>query len=134
MSDRSWKERIGDWLWGMTPDLDAVESIVALSGVDQWQEAQHQPLAVVYKHSPVCSLSAVTYQEIAKFAEQNPTIPVYFVDVIGSRAVSSRIESDLAVRHESPQVIVIAQGHACWHGSHTRVAHRSIAEAVSTPC
>jgi bacillithiol system protein YtxJ len=91
------------------------------------------PVAVLYKHSPTCGLCDIAWDEIQAFAEANPEVPVYVVDVFIQRPVSNAIEQALGIRHESPQAIVFRDGAPIWHGSHRRVTHRALAEAVAAP-
>lgn len=83
--------------------------------------------AVVYKHSPICGLSARAVGEVQQFASANPGIPVYLVDVIGQRGLSDRLARQLGVGHESPQVILLRDGRPCWSGSHFEVTAEQIA-------
>ena len=95
----------------MTPVVEAAD----LEPV--WRE----PLAVLYKHSPLCGLSAMAEQEVRAFVRTNPDVPVYLVDVIRSRPLSQEVERRLEVRHESPQAFVLRGGEVVWHGSHRAV-------------
>lgn len=78
-------------------------------------------LVVLFKHSPACGLSAIAYEEVQAFAEENPDVPVRLVDVLSQRQLSNAIESTLRIRHESPQTIVFRAGEPVWHGSHRKV-------------
>lgn len=80
-----------------------------------------EPLAVLYKHSPLCGLSEMAAREVRSFMAANPAIPVYIVDVIRHRPASQEVERRLAVRHESPQAFVLREGAVAWHGSHRAV-------------
>lgn len=80
-----------------------------------------EPLAVLYKHSPLCGLSAMAAREVRSFMAANPAIPVYSVDVVRQRPISREVERRLSVRHESPQAFVLREGTVAWHGSHREV-------------
>lgn len=92
-----------------------------------------QPVAVLYKHSPTCGLSAMAFDEIRAFAESHPDVPIYLVDVFALRPLSNTVEHTLGIRHESPQAIVFRDGAVVWHGSHRRVNRAALAEAVASP-
>jgi len=77
-----------------------------------------QPLAVLYKHSPICPTSSIAYQEIRSLRRLQEDVPVYLVDVIQSRPLSRYIADMLGVVHASPQAIILRSGVAAWHGSH----------------
>ena len=77
-----------------------------------------QPLAVVYKHSPICPTSGIAYEEIRSLRRLQEDVPVYLVDVIQSRPLSRYIAERLGVVHASPQAIILRSGVPAWHGSH----------------
>jgi bacillithiol system protein YtxJ len=77
-----------------------------------------QPLAVLYKHSPICPTSSIAYQEIRSLRRLQEDVPVYLVDVIQSRPLSRYIADTLGVVHASPQAIILRSGVPAWHGSH----------------
>jgi len=53
------------------------------------------------------------------------------VDVIRDQPLSREIASDLQVRHESPQVILVKAGVAQWHASHYDVTREELEEQLS---
>lgn len=77
-----------------------------------------EPLAVVYKHSPICPTSGIAYEEIRSLRRLQQDVPVYLVDVIHSRPLSRYIAERVGVVHASPQVIILCDGVPTWHGSH----------------
>jgi len=95
-----------------------------------WHDAQGLPQALIYKHSPICSLSARSLPEIKKVEKSRPDVPVYLVDVVGRRPLSQRIARELGVRHESPQVIVLVNGTPRWDASHMGVTATEVLEAL----
>ena len=89
-------------------------------------EVLRQPLAVLYKHSPYCGLSARALREVLTFMSAHPRVPVYQVDVVGTRPLSREVAERLSVRHESPQVLVLREGDVAWHGSHRSVTSAAL--------
>jgi bacillithiol system protein YtxJ len=77
-----------------------------------------EPLAILYKHSPICPTSSIAYQEIRSLRRLQEDVPVYLVDVIQSRPLSRYIADKLGVVHASPQAIILRSGVPAWHGSH----------------
>jgi thioredoxin 1 len=92
-----------------------------------WRE----PVAILYKHSPLCGLSAVAARQMAAFSAAHPEVPVYVVDVIRSRLVSRDVERQLEIRHESPQAFVLRRGEVTWHGSHTAITESALSGALA---
>lgn len=89
------------------------------------------PRAVIYKHSPRCGVCVASQQAVTAFAEAHPTVPVYQIDVVAHPGLADRIGRRLAVRHESPQVILLATGTAAWHASHWEITAAAIEEQAA---
>ena len=77
-----------------------------------------EPLAVLYKHSPICPTSGIAYEEMRSLRRIHQDVPVYMVDVIQSRPLSRKIAEQVGVVHASPQAIILRAGVPAWHGSH----------------
>jgi monothiol bacilliredoxin len=77
-----------------------------------------EPLAVLYKHSPICPTSGIAYEEMRSLRRIHQDVPVYLVDVVHSRPLSRKIAEQVGVVHASPQAIILRAGVPAWHGSH----------------
>jgi monothiol bacilliredoxin len=88
------------------------------------------PLAVLYKHSPICSTSGFAYQEMLAF-RRTSSVPVYLVDVVKQRPLSRALAERLGVIHASPQAIILKDGVPAWHGSHFDIEAEAIQRVVS---
>jgi bacillithiol system protein YtxJ len=77
-----------------------------------------EPLAIVYKHSPICPTSGIAFEEIRSLRRLQQDVPVYLVDVVHSRPLSRYIAERLGIVHASPQAIILRAGVPAWHGSH----------------
>jgi len=95
--------------------------IVPLTAPGDLDAALATPLAVVYKHSPRCGVCIAAEREIQHFAQGHPDIPVYWLDVVAHQGLALEVASRLAVRHESPQAILIASGTVRLAASHWEV-------------
>ncbi|HEX3274041.1 MAG TPA: bacillithiol system redox-active protein YtxJ [Gemmatimonadales bacterium] len=87
------------------------------------------PIAVLYKHSPICPTSSFAYEEMLAFRRVR-SIPVYLVDVIKHRPLARDLARRLGVVHQSPQAIVLREGVPAWHGSHYDIEVAALARAV----
>lgn len=87
------------------------------------------PLAVLYKHSPICPTSEVAYEEMLAFRRRRD-VPVYMVDVIHHRPLSRALAERIGVRHASPQAIILRDGVAAWHRSHYEIQAEAMARFV----
>lgn len=97
-------------IWEMISDSSQVEPII---------EASKEKPQLIYKHSHRCSVCFVARGELEQSAEDiKEHADMYFVNVVRNRDASNKIASELDVRHESPQAILINKGEVVWHGSH----------------
>lgn len=103
-----------------------------LSSDADWQAALAQSEktpVLVFKHSSSCPVSGKADGEINEFAEDED-VPVYRVVVQENRSVSDTIESDLDVRHETPQAILLHQGSPVFDTSHFNVTADTLREEL----
>jgi bacillithiol system protein YtxJ len=91
-----------------------------------------EPLAVVYKHSPICPTSGIAYEEMRSLRRLQQDVPVYLVDVINSRPLSRYIAERVGVVHASPQAIILRAGVPAWHGSHFDLRAETMARALES--
>lgn len=87
------------------------------------------PVAVLFKHSTRCPLSARARAELtlAKVAG----VPLALVDVVAQRETSAALAERTAVPHASPQVLVLRGGRVVWHASHGGVTAAAVEAAVA---
>ncbi|MFC4809473.1 bacillithiol system redox-active protein YtxJ [Paenibacillus sp. GCM10023250] len=92
--------------------------------VEEWKAALEgsasRPL-VVFKHSTTCPVSANAYNEFTSYlngGDADTNTDYVLVKVIESRPVSNQIAEDIAVKHESPQIILIKDKAKYWTTSH----------------
>jgi bacillithiol system protein YtxJ len=52
-------------------------------------------------------------------------VPVY-LDLIAYRSISNELADRLHVMHQSPQVLLVKDGHCTYHASHNQIDTRSI--------
>jgi bacillithiol system protein YtxJ len=95
---------------------------------EDWAEAlaqsEEQPV-LIFKHSAACPVSASADAEMTELAREVST-PAYKVVVQEHRAVSDAIEDDLAVRHETPQAIVLDDRSPVFDTSHFNVTAETL--------
>ena len=109
------------------PELPSTD----LAANPDWQDClSRTPFSLIYKHSPMCSLSFMALAEVTRFARTNPDVPIYLVDVVRSRAFSRRLAERLGIPHASPQVMLLRLGASVWSASHERIDAEAIDAAV----
>ena len=92
-----------------------------------------RPIALLYKHSTRCPISAAAHEEVRAYVEAYPDAPVWLLDVNAQRALSDSVVARTGVDHHSPQAILLVGGRAAWSASHFDVRfealERKLAEA-----
>jgi bacillithiol system protein YtxJ len=101
-----------------------------LENTEEFDRILAEPLAIIFKHSTLCGLSAQAHDQTERFLAEHPDRAIYKVDVIESRPVSDYIEAKTGVRHASPQLLVLRDGEVVWHDSHGGVTAEAIATAL----
>lgn len=109
-----------------------MNTIQELLTIEQWKnvlaQSKEKPLLLL-KHSTTCPISAFAYREYAAYTSP---IDTYLVKVIEHRDVSNEIESDLGIRHQSPQAFLIANGNVAWHDSHRNITTTALEKAIAS--
>lgn len=107
-------------------EITSVEQLTdTLSG------SNDQPV-FIFKHSTACPISAGAHEKVKKYISgpdgEKPDF--YMVKVIESRPISNAVEQQLAIRHQSPQLILVKDGQAVWSASHYGIHADAIADAL----
>ena len=94
-------------------------------------ESKKSPV-FLFKHSTQCEVSAGAAYRTNTFLKsaRKGTPKFYFVKVIERRPVSQKIEKDVQLKHESPQLMLIKDGHDVWNTSHEAITEKSIQAAI----
>lgn len=103
-----------------------------LTSDSDWAEARAHSAdtpILVFKHSSACSVSAQAHTEMTELATE-VDIPIYKVVVQNHRAVSNIIETELGVRHETPQTILLHEQSAVFDTSHFNVTADTLREEL----
>lgn len=102
--------------------MEELDAVLAASGP-----------VLFFKHSTACPVSAAAYRRIAEYLQTRPAggPPVYWLKVIESRPISNALAERSGVKHQSPQVLLLKNGAAVWHASHSAISPESITQAVT---
>lgn len=84
---------------------------------------------VIFKHSTRCSVSSMVKKRLDKNDAPEGTT-FYFLDLIKHRSISNKIAEHFAVRHESPQILVINRGKCVFTESHSGIVFDEIEVVV----
>jgi bacillithiol system protein YtxJ len=103
-----------------------------LTSDSDWAEAREHSAntpIIIFKHSSACSVSAQADAELSELA-QEVDVPIYKVIVQNHRAVSNIIETELGIRHETPQTIVLHEQSPVFDTSHFNVTADTLREEL----
>lgn len=81
---------------------------------------------ILFKHDPVCPISAAAHRQMSRLADGVPLI-----DVARAKDVAREVAERTGVRHESPQVLVLRDGRAVWSASHYDITADAVQDAVA---
>jgi bacillithiol system protein YtxJ len=95
------------------------------SSLDELIERSQKEPVIVFKHSTMCPISASAYRELEPLGSK-----VNLIEIQASPSLSQEVEKRTALRHESPQVIVLRRGKAVWDASHWQIKVSAVESAV----
>jgi len=105
-------------------DIESLDAAIA--------ESRERPV-LLFKHSRYCGVSCEALDELQSHIErQNGGGAAYKIITVQShRAVSNAAAERLALRHETPQAILLRDGRVVWSASHFRVTAEQLNRAVA---
>jgi bacillithiol system protein YtxJ len=78
---------------------------------------------LLFKHSTRCIISKMALRELEKdWHYSYDELPVFLIDVLRNREISSQIADIYNVRHESPQILLLKDGVCVGNASHGDVS------------
>ena len=99
--------------WNLLTDENTFQNIVNLSFSEK---------VLIFKHSTRCSISTMSKNRLESLGEDSKIKNCFLLDILNYRKISSKIESDFKVIHESPQVLVISNGECIYNASHNEIS------------
>jgi bacillithiol system protein YtxJ len=108
-----------------------VMNVHKLETIEQFQSIQKekQPFLLI-KHSLTCPISQKAWGEFERFAKDHPDIETYYLYVQEARPLSNYIAETFQIKHESPQVLFIADDRVQWHASHWNITYDQMKKAA----
>lgn len=99
---------------------------IEITTIEEWDEIFEKSVEkdqVILKHSTTCPVSFNALDEYNDYLAESPRedIDYTLVTVRESRPVSNKIEEDLDLKHESPQIICIKNKRSYWSATHWAV-------------
>jgi len=84
---------------------------------------------IIFKHSTRCSISLMAKSRLDKMQPVD-SADFYYLDLLQHRNISNKIAEEFSVHHESPQVLLIANGECVYEESHNGIMADEIMEEV----
>jgi len=98
--------------------------------LEEIKKHSSQQAQLIFKHSTRCSISTMAKSRLERSAI-TPDVQFHFLDLIKYRTISSKIEEEFSVHHESPQVLLIRNGACIYDESHNGISMEEIEEQVN---
>jgi bacillithiol system protein YtxJ len=98
----------------------------------QINQMSHKKAQVLFKHSTRCSVSTFAKRiVVGEFSDDlEKKFDVHYLDLIAHREISKAIADKYAIRHESPQILVIINGSCVFSASHNEVSLEKAAQVI----
>ena len=102
-----------------------LENISQLNAIDEESKGKK---VLILKHSTRCSISRTVVDRFERNwkVEDSEKIKPYFLDLLIHRDVSNEIASRYKIVHESPQILVIANGVCTYFASQLDITCQEI--------
>ena len=107
--------------WIELTDLGQLNEISTLSS---------EKAVAIFKHSTRCSISRMALKQFENEFDSSDKVTLYFLDLIAHRDVSNEITQRFGVTHQSPQLILIKDGKAVYHVSHSDIDAEELGKKV----
>lgn len=105
-------------------------SLIQLHNEQDWNLVKEQRnRIIIMKNSTTCPVSHEAFKEYQKFASENDSETLYYLNVQDSRPLSNLIAEQTGVKHESPQVLIFEGDSVVWHDSHWNITNKKLAQA-----
>jgi len=103
--------------WSLLSDTNTLQDLVKLSFSEK---------VLIFKHSTKCSISTMSKNRLESYGDNSKIESCYLLDLLNYRDISSKIERDFKVTHESPQVLIIENGECIYNASHNEISWDNI--------
>lgn len=106
-------------------------NLTKIEELDEIVERSKTKTQFIFKHSTRCGVSRMVMNQFKKnYKISENEADLYYLDLLNFRSVSNVIAEKFQVHHESPQVLVIKDGVAVAHDSHSGINRLELAEFV----
>ena len=90
--------------------------------LDKISETSKTKTQVIFKHSTRCGISSMVMKQfVAMYNLTEEDLDLYYLDLLSYRDVSNEVGYKFQVMHQSPQLLVVKNGTAVAHASHSAI-------------
>jgi bacillithiol system protein YtxJ len=97
------------------------QPLTNIEQLDKIAKDSHQLPVLIFKHSTRCGISRMVLKQFEKEFGSDIEVTPYFLDLLAHRDVSNAIAEKFNVRHQSPQLVLIKDGHSVYNTSHSDI-------------
>lgn len=99
--------------------------------LDEISKRSFEVPCLLFKHSTRCNISAIAKYRLEDDWNFTPDqVEPYYLDLLQFRSVSNEIAEKFQVYHESPQVLLIADGECVYDASHLDISVAELSEQL----
>ena len=118
---------------GETTNYSSKVNWIALNSINQLDEITNFSKAntvLIFKHSTRCSVSRMVLKQFENEFGFQDKIVTYFLNLLEYRDISNEIATRFNVVHQSPQLIVIKDGHTIYSASHESIDANDLEDLI----
>ncbi|MGC1633360.1 MAG: bacillithiol system redox-active protein YtxJ [Gelidibacter sp.] len=106
-------------------------NLTTIEQLDEIVERSKTKTQLIFKHSTRCGVSRMVMNQFKKeYKLSENEADLYYLDLLNYRTISAAIAEKFQVMHESPQLLVIKNGVAVAHDSHSGVNNLDLGKLV----
>lgn len=83
---------------------------------------------IIFKHSPICSLSVSVKEEVTKYLNKKDHLPIIIIDVIKDKKLKLKVADHYKVEHASPQILVIKDQKCIDNFDHQDITYKKLSK------
>jgi len=97
------------------------KALTDLKQLDAIAERSKGKTQIVFKHSTRCGISKMVMNQFVAAFNVDASLDLYYLDLLSYRDVSNAVGYKFQVMHQSPQLLIIKNGVAVAHASHSAI-------------
>jgi bacillithiol system protein YtxJ len=101
--------------------------------IDNAIDVSFEKPVVIFKHSTRCGISRMVlnqFQNNAEFDEEK--VLLLYLDLLEHRDISNEISNRFGIMHQSPQMIILKNGEAVHHSSHSAIVPSTVENLLNS--